>query len=142
METQRALWLQWEASIKTPRTFSRKYILSSVGWAGVGGRRKRALGGKARGLPPDTCVLQTPNSMLPGSVYSEDDYPVEFSFPATRHQAIERDQVFTPKRNSCLQGARTRAEMGLLESSRAPAAWAGAAGPCGPPKAIPGRSYD
>lgn len=37
----------------------------------------------------------------------DDNYPVEFSFSATRHQTVEWGQVFTPKRNGRLQGTGT-----------------------------------
>lgn len=71
--------------------------------------------------------------MSPGSVYSEDNYPVEFSFPATRHQTIEWGQVFTPERNCCLQGTGTR-ETSPLELTQL---WSQLSGcPCGPPRGI------
>lgn len=49
--------------------------------------------------------------MAAGSVYCEDNYPVEFSFPATRHQIVERGQVFASEGNGCVQGAGTETRL-------------------------------
>lgn len=89
------------------------YFLESTFLSSVG---KRALEKTKRVNPRQVCF--TNFTRYHQEVFnSEDNYPVEFSFPATRHQTIERGQVFAPKRNCRLQGTGTT-ETSLLEGAR------------------------